>query len=120
MTLALRERVEGIRASVGTEMDEPASGAGTAYVSTAQVAAALGVGLTPVKRGVAGGVFPAHKTAGGHRRLLLRDVLRIVREGDFPRLDLGRLRPPSAERGSPDAKALSAAVLAALKRGDGG
>src|SRR4051812_28776316 len=99
------------------EMNEKGSDAGTRYVSTAQVAEALGVGITTVKRWVDRGILPAHKTAGGHRKILVSDLVRVVREGDFPRLDLGRLGLPPASGGAPDPRSLSAAMLAALKRG---
>ena len=60
-------------------------------VSTAQVAKALGVGVSSVKRWVDDGVLPAFKTAGGHRKLRLTDVLRLAKEKEFPRLDLKQL-----------------------------
>jgi excisionase family DNA binding protein len=89
-----------------------------AYVSTAQVSRALGVGVTTVKRWVDDGILPAHRTVGGHRKLLLADVLRLVRESDFPQLDLAQLHPSLPSGSVVDAGKLSRDLYAALRRGD--
>jgi MerR family transcriptional regulator, light-induced transcriptional regulator len=63
----------------------------TTLLSTSQVAAGLGVGVSTVKRWVEEGILPATKTAGGHRKLLLADVLEAARRNNLPVRDLAGL-----------------------------
>lgn len=95
-----------------------AANSGNVYVSTAQLAEALGVGISTVKRWVDQGILPAHKTPGGHRKVLLSDAVRVARQGEFPRADLGRLGLNAAIQKASDTRSLGVAVLAAMKRGD--
>jgi excisionase family DNA binding protein len=78
---------------------------------------ALGVGVTTIKRWVDEGILPAHRTPGGHRKILLADMLRIVREGHFPRNDLNRIHLPAEVTADP--KSLRLRLFAALKHGRG-
>ncbi len=88
------------------------------YISTTDVSKLLDVSVTTVKRWVDDGVLPAHKTVGGHRKILLADLLRLAQLGIVPSARIedlaGRLTPAPAT----DPATLSAQYLRALCDGD--
>ena len=51
----------------------------------------MGVSVTTVERWVDDGTLPAAKTVGGHRKILLRKVLRLIQQEDHPHADLSDL-----------------------------
>jgi MerR family transcriptional regulator, light-induced transcriptional regulator len=89
------------------------------YISTQRAADALGVSISTVKRWVDDGILPAHRTVGGHRKMLRAEVLALARQGELPRGDLTGLSIASFREEPLDLQSISAALLAALLRGDG-
>jgi MerR family transcriptional regulator, light-induced transcriptional regulator len=89
------------------------------YISTAQAARALGVSISTVKRWVDEEVLPAHRTPGGHRKLLRAEVLTLARSGDLPRSDLAELVLPGKSKTPVDAGGIVPLLAAAVLRGDG-
>jgi excisionase family DNA binding protein len=88
------------------------------YLSTAQVAQSLGLSVTTIKRWVDDGVLAAHRTVGGHRKVLMADVLRLMRENELPEADLGKLFPRYRKAALAHPEGISAQLLAALKAAD--
>jgi excisionase family DNA binding protein len=89
------------------------------YLSTIQAAEALNVSVSTVKRWVDEGVLPAHRTAGGHRKLLRAEVLALAREGDWPHGELAALSVASPLDEGADFETAAANLLDALLRGQG-
>jgi MerR family transcriptional regulator, light-induced transcriptional regulator len=91
----------------------------TQYISTVRAAGALGVSISTIKRWVDDGVLPAHRTAGGHRKLLRAEVLALARLGALPNRDLTSLSVVSLGDQSIELPSLSAALFSAALEGDG-
>lgn len=74
--------------------DSGAIGSEDRYLGTREAAKLMNVGESTVKRWVNQCILPAELTIGGHRKIRLRDLQRVVQERNLPRAGLETLRPP--------------------------
>ena len=68
------------------------------YLSTKEVAHMMAVTETTVKRWADEGMIPCHKTLGGHRKFLLKDILAFAEQHAYPLM--GGTVPPLSKRQS--------------------
>ncbi len=85
------------------------------YLKTQQLADALGLSISSVKRLVDAGAIPAIKTSGRHRRVTLSHALQFAREEKYP--TEGLLALSELDVASNDDDQLVEGVLEALKVG---
>lgn len=88
------------------------------YLTTTEVAEALGISVSTVKRWVEDGVLPARKTAGGHRKLLLADVLEIARQSNLPLPDPSFVKVSRRKPRTRDPREFEERLYQSLRDGD--
>lgn len=87
-------------------------------LKTQQVARALGVGESTVKRWVNAGRLQAGRTVGGHRLIPLSDVLRIARRQNLPESKIEQLVALTVTSHQPGSKQIVDLLLSALFAGE--
>lgn len=87
-------------------------------LTSTDVAQALGVGVSSVKRWTNDGKLQSMRTAGGHRRYALEAVHRFARERGLPTESLPRLESERPRTEPGDSAQIRDALLDALQTGD--
>jgi MerR family transcriptional regulator, light-induced transcriptional regulator len=95
------------------------TGKAPSYLSTVAAAELLGVSVSTVKRWVDDGVLPAHRTAGGHRKLLRAEVIALARLGEMPHGDLAAATAAPLQETGADLHGFARGLLDALHGGRG-
>lgn len=88
------------------------------HVSPRQLADAIGVSESSVKRWADQGLIPVERTAGGHRRLPVGGVIQFLRSSDLSLVSPEVLGLPPAAVGDGGDGAAHADVVSALEAGD--
>lgn len=86
-----------------------------AFLSPKELALAVGVSESSLKRWVDEGLLPVVRTAGGHRRIALRDALRYIRKTGLPVVRPAALGLVQTQAHGP---AADPALVAAITAGD--
>jgi MerR family transcriptional regulator, light-induced transcriptional regulator len=89
------------------------------FLTPRDLALALGASESSLKRWIDDGAVSASRTAGGHRRILLAEAVRFIRESRMPILRpelLGLEVPPTSSRGEPPA---TEDLVDAMRAGEG-
>jgi len=76
------------------------------YLSTQEVASLINVTETTVKRWADEGKIPCHKTLGGHRKFLMKEIVQFAEDNAYPLT--GTVALPLAKR---EARAIELAIL---------
>ncbi len=84
------------------------------YVSPRDLAAAVDVSESSLKRWADGGLLRVNRTAGGHRRIPISEAIRFVRETKLRLVDPAKIGLPDIGPPSPGIEAPGAAELEAL------
>src|SRR4051812_46768360 len=87
-------------------------------LKTQQVADALGISVSTIKRWVDAGTMQAARTVGKHRLIPVTEALRLARERGLPATGLEELAGPRGSRIRAVDDRVRGALTSALRRGE--